>query len=99
MVKYQHGLYESLIKVIDQYPSIAIPIAKKKRRIIRSERIPHFNAISFEEDQLNSSGETPKILCFFKTFNALHLVKSQTHLNKPTVTAVDMLNKVCMARH
>ena len=26
-----NGLYESLIKVIDQYPSIAIPIAKKKR--------------------------------------------------------------------
>ena len=91
MVKYQHGLYESLIKVIDQYPSIAIPIAKKKRRIIRSERIPHFNAISFEEDQ--------KFLCFFKTFNALHLVKNQTHLNKPTATVVDTLNKIYMVRH
>ena len=35
-------------------------MAKVREQIIRSERIPHFNVISFEEDQLNSSSETPK---------------------------------------
>ena len=36
-------------------------IAKVRERIIRSERIPHFNVISFEEDQLNNSGKTTKL--------------------------------------
>ena len=101
------GLHESWIKVIGQYLSIAIPIAKKKvpviakvrERIIRSEHISHFHVISFEEDQLNSSDETLKIFVFFLNFNALHLVKSQAHLNKPTAMAVDILNKVCITRH
>ena len=35
-------------------------IAKVRDRIIRSERIPHFNVISFEEDQLVAKQQKKK---------------------------------------